>query len=84
VHVPLHTSTADGTRLYYERHGDRGEPLVLVHGATGDVTDWRFQIAEFAPTHRVLVMDHRGHGRSDAPSDRAAYYKQLVPPQSLR
>ena len=73
VHMPLSASTTDGTRLYYERHGNGGEPLVLVHGATGDISDWRFQIAEFAPTHRVLVMDHRGHGRSDVPTDRAAY-----------
>ncbi len=67
------TTIIDGLELYYERHGEHGDPLVLVHGATGDVTDWRFQIAEFAPTHRVLVMDHRGHGKSQAPADRAAY-----------
>jgi pimeloyl-ACP methyl ester carboxylesterase len=59
--------------IYYELHGESGEPLVLVHGYTGDVTDWRHQIPEFARTHRVLVMDHRGHGKSDAPTDRASY-----------
>jgi pimeloyl-ACP methyl ester carboxylesterase len=59
--------------MYYERHGDDGEPLVFVHGYTGDVGDWEHQVAEFSRTHRVLVMDHRGHGRSEAPADRAAY-----------
>ena len=54
----------NGLELFYERHGDAGEPLVLVHGYTGDATDWRFQVAEFAPTCRVLVIEHRGHGRS--------------------
>jgi pimeloyl-ACP methyl ester carboxylesterase len=44
-----------------------------MHGYTGDTSDWRFQIAAFGPTHRVLVMDHRGHGRSAAPADRASY-----------
>jgi pimeloyl-ACP methyl ester carboxylesterase len=63
----------NGIELYYERHGDRGDPLVLMHGYTGDVSDWRFQIAEFGSTHRVLVLDHRGHGRSHAPADRASY-----------
>ena len=59
--------------LYYELHGDSGEPLVLVHGYTGDITDWRHQIPEFSRTHRVLVLDERGHGQSDAPPDRSAY-----------
>jgi pimeloyl-ACP methyl ester carboxylesterase len=67
------TAKINGIDMYYERHGDAGEPLVLVHGYTGDVTDWRHQIAEFSKTHRVLIMDHRGHGRSSAPSDRAHY-----------
>jgi 3-oxoadipate enol-lactonase len=60
-------------RLYYERHGDSGEPLVFVHGYTGDISDWRPQIPEFSPAYRVLVMDLRGHGRSEAPSDQSAY-----------
>jgi 3-oxoadipate enol-lactonase len=63
----------NGVDLYYERHGAVGEPLVLVHGYTGDVSDWRFQIAEFSRTHRVLAFDHRGHGRSAAPTDRSQY-----------
>ncbi len=63
----------NGISLYYELHGEAGEPLVLVHGYTGDVSDWRFQIPEFARTHRVLAFDHRGHGRSEAPADRSAY-----------
>ncbi len=62
----------NGIEIHYELHGE-GEPLVFVHGYTGDVSDWRFQIPEFARTHRVLVMDHRGHGRSEAPADRGAY-----------
>ena len=59
--------------MYYERHGARGEALVFVHGYTGDVSDWSHQIAGFAPTHRVLVMDHRGHGRSGTPCERNSY-----------
>jgi pimeloyl-ACP methyl ester carboxylesterase len=65
-------ATIDGVDLYFELHGAAGEPLVLVHGYTGDVTDWRHQLPEFAKTHRVLAFDHRGHGRSAAPA-REAY-----------
>ena len=66
-------ASIDGFEMYYQRHGTQGEPLVLVHGYTGDVSDWQHQIAGFAATHRVLVMDHRGHGRSGAPRDRDSY-----------
>jgi pimeloyl-ACP methyl ester carboxylesterase len=63
----------DGFEMYYERHGERGDPLVLVHGYTGDISDWVRQVEVFAASHRVLVMDHRGHGRSGAPADRGSY-----------
>src|SRR5512141_299900 len=63
----------NGINLHYEVHGSDGEPLVFVHGYTGDVTDWRFQLPEFSRTHRVLVVDNRGHGRSEALADRDAY-----------
>jgi pimeloyl-ACP methyl ester carboxylesterase len=67
------TATVNSIRLYYELHGDSGEPLVLVHGYTGDITDWRHQLPELSRTHRVLMMDLRGHGRSEAPKDRSSY-----------
>lgn len=66
-------ATVRGVNLYYELHGESGEPLVLVHGYTGDITDWRHQIPEFSRTHRVLIMDERGHGRSEALADRSVY-----------
>ncbi len=66
-------AAVNGVNLYYELHGESGEPLVLVHGYTGDITDWRHQIPEFSRTHRLLVVDERGHGRSEAPGDRSVY-----------
>lgn len=66
-------ATVNGQTLHYERQGDAGEPLVLVHGYSGDIADWRYQIEEFRSTHRVLALDHRGHGKSHAPADRDRY-----------
>jgi pimeloyl-ACP methyl ester carboxylesterase len=63
----------NGIDIYFERHGDAGDPLVFIHGHCGETPDWRFQIEAFAPTNRVLVMDNRGHGKSEAPKDRTAY-----------
>jgi pimeloyl-ACP methyl ester carboxylesterase len=65
--------TVNGLRLYSEIHGDSGQPLVLVHGYCGDISDWRHQVLDFWRTHRVLAMDLRGHGRSEAPIDPSSY-----------
>jgi pimeloyl-ACP methyl ester carboxylesterase len=65
--------SSDGLTLHYERHGDSGAPLVFVHGYTGDITDWQHQIPEFSRTHRILILDNRGHGRSQAPADGSAF-----------
>jgi len=68
----------NGVNLNYELHGDSGEPLVLVHGYTGDVTDWRHQLPAFSQSHRVLIVDNRGHGSSEAPPDRSVYTVEQI------
>jgi pimeloyl-ACP methyl ester carboxylesterase len=69
--MPL--ATVNGVRIHYERYGESGEPLVFVHGITGDTTDWRCQAPEFARDNRVLLADNRGHGQSEVVAGRAAY-----------
>lgn len=66
-------ASPQGVELYYELHGTSGEPIVFVHGFTGDITDWRHQIGELSRDHRLLVFDNRGHGRSSAPAEASAY-----------
>ena len=44
------TARINGFDMYFERHGDDGEPLVMVHGYTGDVGDWAWQLDEFSRT----------------------------------
>ncbi|MEX0682786.1 MAG: alpha/beta hydrolase [Dehalococcoidia bacterium] len=66
-------ATINGVRLSFELHGESGPPLVLVHGYTGDITDWRHQLPAFSPSFRTLIIDLRGHGQSEAPADRSAY-----------
>lgn len=65
--------TINGVRLNFELHGESGPPLVLIHGYTGDITDWRLQLPAFSPSYRTLIIDLRGHGQSEAPTDRSAY-----------
>ncbi|MES2073751.1 MAG: alpha/beta hydrolase [Pseudomonadota bacterium] len=64
----------DGTRIYYEVHGD-GEPLVLLHGYTSSSRQWKMlgYVEQLKKSHRVILVDLRGHGLSDKPHDAAAY-----------
>ena len=56
-----------GVRLYYEDAGSG--PVVLLHtGGGGDSRMW--ELAGYTTAlagYRTLLMDHRGHGRSDCP-----------------
>lgn len=64
--------TADGIGLHVAEYGDPEAPLtiVLAHGWTLSGRLWERVVAPLARTARVLVYDHRAHGRSDrAPAD---------------
>lgn len=56
----------DGAKLYYRMEGAGDPPLVFVHGGGVDHSTWDEHLEHFAPRHRVVAMDLRGHGRSDA------------------
>lgn len=60
----------DGVRLAHFEVGPeapRSPPLVLVNGWTGDHGIFTPQIAHFGKNRRVVAVDLRGHGASDAP-----------------
>lgn len=57
---------ANGIELYYEQHGE-GEPIIFSYGWLDDYSVWNYQIEELAKDHRVILYDHRGHGKSDKP-----------------
>ncbi|GAB4423207.1 MAG: hypothetical protein OHK0015_00530 [Chloroflexi bacterium OHK40] len=54
---------APGVELYYEEHG-AGQPLVFVPGWTFTTEVFQHQVAHFAQTYRVIVVDPRSQGRS--------------------
>ena len=58
---------AHGTKLHYYRTGGEKPPLVLVHGITDDGLCW-LPVAEIlSDTFDVIMVDMRGHGKSEAP-----------------
>ncbi|MGZ4304659.1 MAG: alpha/beta fold hydrolase [Solirubrobacteraceae bacterium] len=60
----------DGVVLAYDDAGSGYPPLVFVHGAACNRRFWCQQIPRFSSAHRVVTVDLRGHGESDAPSER--------------
>ena len=56
-----------GCRLHYVEAGE-GSPVVLVHGASGNLRDMTLALAErLAKSHRVLAFDRPGYGYSTRP-----------------
>jgi 3-oxoadipate enol-lactonase len=57
------TVETNGVETYYERYGS-GQPLVFVHGAMLDHSQWAPQVSQLAPEYDVITYDVRGHGRT--------------------
>jgi non-heme chloroperoxidase len=65
--MPYFTGS-DGTQLAYEDHGT-GRPLVLLAGWTLAADMWEYQVPFLVEAgYRCVLLDRRGHGRSDSPS----------------
>jgi len=53
----------NGIQMYYAVFG-AGDPILLIHGGLGHADIWASQVATMSKTHKVIVADSRGHGRS--------------------
>jgi pimeloyl-ACP methyl ester carboxylesterase len=64
----------DGVRVFYEVYG-AGEPTILLLPTWSIIhsRQWKEQIPFLARHYRVVVVDGRGNGRSDRPSEPSAY-----------
>lgn len=60
-----------GVRIRYQTHG-QGEPLVLIHGWSNEGRYWNEfgYVSRLRDRFKVVVLDLRGHGGSDTPTDR--------------
>jgi pimeloyl-ACP methyl ester carboxylesterase len=62
----------NGIQMYYATFGE-GEPILLIHGGLGHADVWANQVIELSKTHKVIVADSRGHGRSTRNADPYGY-----------
>ncbi len=76
-----------GVRIHYETFG-AGPPVLLLHGfaSSGRVnwvsTSWTKTLSDAG--FRVIVMDHRGHGKSEKLHDERAYSAPLMAEDARR
>ena len=64
----------DGVRIHYRVEGE-GPPLFLHMGFSVDLTGWYEwgYVDALKDDYRLILIDPRGHGKSDKPHDPAAY-----------
>jgi pimeloyl-ACP methyl ester carboxylesterase len=64
----------NGVKIHYEVEG-QGPPLLLVHPASGATQVWRIIgfVDALKDDYRLILVDMRGHGKSNNPHDPAAY-----------
>ena len=74
------TFDSDGVQIRYQLEG-QGDPVLLIHGytASGDM-NWRLGgvVDALAKSYRVILIDNRGHGRSDKPTAPEDYGVEMV------
>lgn len=63
---------------YYVQVAGQGEPLVLLHGFSGDVHTWTDIQAALAKKYQVIAVDILGHGRTDSPENFTRYKMEEV------
>ncbi|GKS59485.1 alpha/beta hydrolase [Nitrospira sp.] len=64
--MSVSTVTTNGLRIVYSDTGT-GHPVVFVHGFPLNRTMWHPQVQALSSTYRIVTVDLRGHGESDAP-----------------
>ncbi|NPV56086.1 MAG: alpha/beta fold hydrolase [Anaerolineae bacterium] len=56
-------------RMHYLDAGEKGTPIVFVHGNPSWSYEFRHMIRELSSEHRCIAPDHIGFGLSDKPTD---------------
>jgi pimeloyl-ACP methyl ester carboxylesterase len=57
-----------GIGIQMEDHGGLGEAVVFIHHGGSNLRMWDPAVPFFSGSYRCIVLDLRGHGRSDAPA----------------
>ncbi len=61
-----------GFNMYYETYG-KGEPMLIIHGNGGSISNFLYQIPYFSKTYQVILADSRAQGKSADTGDSLSY-----------
>jgi pimeloyl-ACP methyl ester carboxylesterase len=61
-----------GFKMYCEVYG-KGQPLLIIHGNGGSISNFVFQIPYFAEKYQVIIADSRAQGKSADNGDSLSY-----------
>ncbi len=61
-----------GIKMYAEVYG-KGQPLLIIHGNGGSISNFVYQIPYFSKKYKVIIADSRSQGRSADKGDSLTY-----------
>jgi pimeloyl-ACP methyl ester carboxylesterase len=59
--------SGDGIKIQLAFWGNKGKPILCIHGITANCRSWDCLAFALGADHRVIAMDLRGRGLSDKP-----------------
>jgi pimeloyl-ACP methyl ester carboxylesterase len=66
-----------GVKIYYETIG-KGTPIVMLHGILSDITSYEGYLESFKENYKLVLINLRGHGRSDKPHNIEDYFVEKL------
>ena len=71
-------ASVNDIKMYFAVFNSQGkETVVLLHGGFASSDEWGFEVPLLSKTHKVIVVDSRGHGRSSM-SDKPLGYDLMA------
>jgi len=70
----------ESVKIYYEIEGE-GPPVVMIHGFASNLeSNWKQAnwVKVLKDNYRLILMDCRGHGKSDKPHDESDYGQKMT------
>lgn len=61
-----------GFKMYAEVYGE-GQPLLIIHGNSGSINNFLYQIPFFSKNYKVIIADSRAQGKSTDTGDSLTY-----------
>ncbi|MDX2273626.1 MAG: alpha/beta fold hydrolase [Cyanobacteriota bacterium] len=79
IAVTHHIWSWQGFPVRYQRAGEQGSPLLLIHGFGASSDHWRHNLAVLGQNHRVFAIDLLGFGGSAKPTPADPSHPQGIP-----